>query len=45
MEGKLPEKYNEDSVRPALLTHFHLGRLASKLVVRRLHLHLHLHLH
>ena len=27
VEGKLPEKYNDD------VAHFHLGRLASKLVV------------
>lgn len=33
VEGKQPEKYNDDSVRPALLARFHLGRLASKLVV------------
>lgn len=33
VEGKQPEKYNEDSVRPALLARFHLGRLASKYVV------------
>ena len=33
VDGKLPEEYNEDTVRPALLCHFYLGRLASKLVV------------
>ena len=33
VEGRLPEEYNEDTVRPALLCHFHLGRLATKLVV------------
>lgn len=33
VEGKLPDKYNEDTVRPALLARFHLGRLASKFVV------------
>jgi len=33
VEGKHPDKYNEDSVRPALLARFHLGRLASKFVV------------
>lgn len=33
VEGKDPEKYNDDSVRPALLANFYLGRLASKFVV------------
>ena len=33
VEGKHPNKYNEESVRPALLARFHLGRLASKFVV------------
>eukprot|EP00092_Neocalanus_flemingeri_P004859 GFUD01005229.1.p1 GENE.GFUD01005229.1~~GFUD01005229.1.p1 ORF type:complete len:574 (-),score=155.75 GFUD01005229.1:89-1810(-) len=33
VEGKHPDKYNEDTVRPALLARFHLGRLASKFVV------------
>jgi len=33
VEGKDPEKYNEDTVRPALLANFYLGRLASKFVV------------
>ena len=31
--GKKPETYNEDSVRPALLAYFHIGRLYSKFVV------------
>lgn len=30
--GEQPEKYSEDSVRPALIAWFHLGRLWSKLV-------------
>ena len=34
VEGKHPEKYNAESVRPALLARFHLGRLASKFVVQ-----------
>lgn len=33
VEGKKPEKYNEESTRPALLAYFHIGRLASKFVV------------
>ena len=33
VEGKHPEKYNDESVRPALLARFHLGRLSSKFVV------------
>jgi len=33
VEGKHPEKYNDDNARPALLARFHLGRLASKYVV------------
>jgi len=33
VDGKQPDKYNDDSVRPALLARFHLGRLASKYVV------------
>ena len=31
--GEHPAVYNEESVRPALLARFHLGRLASKFVV------------
>ncbi|XP_068204500.1 KIF-binding protein-like [Palaemon carinicauda] len=30
--GEQPEKYSEDSVRPALVAWFHLGRLWSKLI-------------
>lgn len=30
--GEQPEKYNEDSVRPALVAWFHLGRLWGKLI-------------
>ena len=33
VEGRHPDKYNEESVRPALLARFHLGRLSSKFVV------------
>ena len=33
VEGGHPERYNEESVRPALLARFHLGRLSSKFVV------------
>ena len=33
VEGEHPDKYNEESVRPALLARFHLGRLSSKYVV------------
>ena len=33
VEGKHPDKYNEETVRPALLARFHLGRLSSKFVV------------
>lgn len=33
VDGKFPSTLQSESVRPALLTHFHLGRLASKLVV------------
>lgn len=33
VEGKDPDKYNDDTVRPALLANFYLGRLASKFVV------------
>jgi len=32
-DGKHPDKYNDESVRPALLARFHLGRLSSKFVV------------
>jgi len=34
VEGKKPEKFNDESVRPALLAYFHIGRLASKFVVK-----------
>eukprot|EP00088_Acartia_fossae_P034425 TRINITY_DN35355_c0_g1_i2.p1 TRINITY_DN35355_c0_g1~~TRINITY_DN35355_c0_g1_i2.p1 ORF type:complete len:293 (-),score=53.91 TRINITY_DN35355_c0_g1_i2:46-924(-) len=33
VEGKRPEKYNDDNVRPALLAHFYIGRMYSKFVV------------
>ena len=33
VEGQHPQVYNEESVRPALLARFHLGRLSSKFVV------------
>ena len=33
VEGKHPEKYNQESVRPALLARFYLGRLVRKFVV------------
>ena len=33
VEGEHPRVYNEESVRPALLARFHLGRLSSKFVV------------
>jgi hypothetical protein len=36
-EGKLPgTANNDDSTQPALLAHFHLGRVASKLQVTNL---------
>ena len=31
-EGKLPDKFQEDDERPALIAHFHIGRLHSKFV-------------
>jgi len=34
VDGKKPAKFNDESVRPALLAYFHIGRLASKFVVK-----------